>query len=66
MGQVTIVISEEEAKMWGNVGLLVSNPIWFKKHGLDWQKPTYITFDENSKFYYIDAWELEDDKKEED
>ncbi len=66
MGQVTIKVSEEEAKRWGNVGLLISNPVWFRDRGLDWQKPVYITPDEGAKFYYIDAWELEDAKKEED
>ncbi len=68
MGQKTVKVSYEEVRSWGkdSIGLLINQPEWFRKHGLDWQKPVYITPDEGKLWYYIDAWELEDVKKEED
>ena len=68
MGRKIIKISYVEIKQLGydNIGLLAIQPWWLRAHGLDWQRPLYITADESSKNYIIDGWEVEDAEETKD
>ena len=63
MGKKTIEISFAEAKsIEDGLMMRVYSFKWMKEHGLDNQKPIYITPDFIKRIFYIDGWEIEDAK----
>ncbi len=67
MGKKTIEISFVKVRsLKDGLAMRIYSYKWMKKHGLDNQKPIYITPDYIKKVYYIEGWEIEYDEETKD
>jgi hypothetical protein len=63
---VKLTFVEVEASSWNSIAETIYSFKWMKEHGLDNQKPVYISPDYNEQVYYINGWEIEDAKETKD
>ena len=60
MGKITVPISFEEVRENKEWVTELYSLKWLAEHGLDSQRPIYITPDYVKEIYYIDGWGIED------